>query len=113
MAYHVQGDGPHYILYMSGMLVSIDAMDDEPHVALLHRRLGSIGRLIQFDPPGLGLSDALAGELTLERIADCARAVLDALRIEWRLSARTRRPVRGCIGSDGRGPGQLPRPRRH
>ena len=82
VAYRLWGSGPLDLLYMPGVLVSVDVADDEPHLARWHRRLASIGRLIAFDPPGLGLSDAVEGELTLDRIADCARAVLDALNIE-------------------------------
>lgn len=40
-----------------GNLVSIDARDEEPHVRRFERRLGSFGRLVRFDPRGLGLSD--------------------------------------------------------
>jgi class 3 adenylate cyclase/pimeloyl-ACP methyl ester carboxylesterase len=82
VAYDAQGEGPGHILYMPGALVSIDAMADEPHVARLNRRLASIGRLVQFDPPGLGLSDASTSEVTLERIAECGRAVLDAVNVD-------------------------------
>jgi class 3 adenylate cyclase len=81
IAYRVLGGGPLDLLYMSGQVVSIEATDDEPHVARWYRRLSSIGRMVEFDLPGLGLSDAVVGELTLERIAECAQDVLDELEI--------------------------------
>ncbi len=82
VAYRLRGAGPPDLVYLAGMVASIDAIDDEPHVARWHRRLASMGRLIEFDPPGLGLSDAVVGELTLERIAEATCAVLDAVGIE-------------------------------
>jgi class 3 adenylate cyclase len=82
VAYRLDGSGSTNILYFSGEPFSIELLDDEPHVAHLIRRLAGLGRLVQFDLPGLGLSDALSTDLSMESVVDDAVGILDALGIE-------------------------------
>lgn len=80
IAYSVVGAGPIDVLAISTNTFSIDARDQEPHVAHFDRRLAALGRLIRYDPRGVGRSDPvdLAVPLTLENAARDVLAVLDA-----------------------------------
>jgi pimeloyl-ACP methyl ester carboxylesterase len=80
VAYSVTGEGPATILYVSCFTLSIDSLDEEPHVAQYFQRLAGFSRLIRFDLRGVGLSDPidLAQELTVDDVARDALAVLDA-----------------------------------
>src|SRR5579864_8147700 len=80
-AYQVLGEGPLDLLLLTGALIPIDCMDDEPVMARFQRRLSSFGRLIRFDGLGLGLSDrgSPSAPPTLEERARAAVAVLDAV----------------------------------
>jgi class 3 adenylate cyclase len=78
IAYRIDGEGPRDILYLGEMLISIEAFDDEPHVARFNRRLSAIGRLILFDGRGLGLSDREGAPFTPEGCIADALAALDA-----------------------------------
>ncbi len=84
VAYSVEGgsggEGELDVLYMSGFLLSIDAVDDEPHSARFFRRLAGLGRLIRYDRRGVGLSDPLARSdgVSIASMARDAVAVLDA-----------------------------------
>ncbi|HET6965157.1 MAG TPA: adenylate/guanylate cyclase domain-containing protein [Acidimicrobiales bacterium] len=81
IAYQVLGEGPVDLLLLTGALIPIDCMDDEPSMARFQRRLSSFGRLIRFDGPGIGLSDrgSPSAPPTLEERARAAVAVLDAV----------------------------------
>src|SRR6476659_2333014 len=59
VAYSVVGDGPIDLVYVGGYTISIDAYDDEPHLAHMWRRIASFSRLIRFDMRGIGLSDPI------------------------------------------------------
>jgi class 3 adenylate cyclase len=80
IAYDTLGDGPIDILHFTSMLISIDALDEEPRVARYYRRLASFARVIHFDAPGIGRSDPLDPdrENTVAQAALDALAVLDA-----------------------------------
>ena len=78
VAYRVQGDGELDILHLPGWMSSVESNDDEPHVARFDRRLRSIGRLIDFDLPGLGLSDGDA-DFDVDSLAASVLCVLDAV----------------------------------
>ena len=82
VAYRAEGDGVD-ILRVPGNMLAMDVLAEEPHVARYLRRLGGLGRLIQFDFRGIGRSDPVdAGtELTVEMLAHDALAVLDALEV--------------------------------
>ncbi len=82
VAYRTWGDGPIDLLYFEE--VPVDMLDDEPRLAAALIRLASIGRVISFNPRGLGLSDPLerAGAPTMEERLEDAVAVLDAVDCE-------------------------------
>jgi class 3 adenylate cyclase len=84
IAFDTVGDGPIDILNSTSMLLSIDALDDEPHVARYYRRLASFARVIHFDPRGIGLSDPIdpTRPYTAAEAAADAVAVLDAAASE-------------------------------
>jgi class 3 adenylate cyclase len=80
LAYQTVGEGPIDLLRVDEMtMVSIDALDDEPHSRRFDAALASFVRLIRFDRRGIGLSDAYTKDAppTLEQAARDALAVLD------------------------------------
>jgi class 3 adenylate cyclase len=80
IAYHVLGDGPLDLLYLSSGTISIDSIDEEPGFARFHRDLASFSRLIRMDLRGVGLSDPIDPSVppSLEQWVGDALAVLDA-----------------------------------
>jgi class 3 adenylate cyclase len=80
VAYQVTGDGPIDLLLMRAWHSHLEHEWEEPVLAGIFRRLGSLGRLIRLDRRGTGLSDRFdPSELpTLEARVDDIRAVLDA-----------------------------------
>ena len=80
IAYRVTGDGPVDLVYIPGVVNTIDAMWNEPEIAAHVSRLASFSRLILLDKRGSGLSDGLGpGEVpTVEQRMDDVRAVMDA-----------------------------------
>ena len=84
VAYQVHGDGPVDILVMRAWHSNLEHEWEEPVLAGIYRRLGSLGRVIRLDRRGAGLSDRFEpGTLpSLEDRVDDIRAVLDAARSE-------------------------------
>jgi class 3 adenylate cyclase len=84
IAYSVTGEGSLHLQHLSSYTLSIDSLDEEPHVAHYFRRLASFSRLIRHDVRGVGLSDPTdpAEGLTVEGFAADALAVLDAVGVE-------------------------------
>jgi class 3 adenylate cyclase len=82
VAYRTWGEGPLDLLYFDE--VPVDMLDDEPRLAAALNRLASMGRVISFNPRGLGLSDPLGrpGAPTMDERLDDAVAVLDAVDCE-------------------------------
>jgi class 3 adenylate cyclase len=81
VAYQVFGSGDRDILFVTGGISNIDAIWDEPTAVRFFDRLGRMGRVIQRDMRGSGVSDPIAGEtiyLPLEDNAADLVAVLDA-----------------------------------
>ncbi|MFM8302735.1 MAG: alpha/beta fold hydrolase, partial [Actinomycetota bacterium] len=83
IAYRLDGDpdGPA-LVYLRAGPISIDSFDDEPRVGAFFRRLGSFAQVIRVDPRGVGLSDPLDGEVTVDGMARDALAVVDAVGVE-------------------------------
>lgn len=80
IAYQVVGDGGVDLVWPGQTYSNIEYQWQVPPISRFLRRLGSITRLITFDPRGTGLSDRGLGETlpSLEsRMAD-ALAVMDA-----------------------------------
>ncbi len=84
LAYETRGDGPLDMLHLTGFILPIDALDEEPHVARFYRRLTSFARLIHYDPRGIGLSDPVDASYpnTVASAAIDAVAVLDAVQVD-------------------------------
>src|SRR5207247_5622614 len=56
----------------------VELLWEEPSVARFFERLASFSRLVLFDRRGSGLSDPIAGPVTLEEQMDDVLAVMDA-----------------------------------
>ncbi|HEY6609331.1 MAG TPA: adenylate/guanylate cyclase domain-containing protein [Candidatus Limnocylindria bacterium] len=84
VAYQVSGDGPIDLLVMRAWHSNLEHEWEEPVLAGIYRRLGSLGRVIRLDRRGTGLSDRFdPGALpSLEDRIDDIRAVLDAAKSE-------------------------------
>ena len=84
IAYQVNGDGPVDILVQRGWFSNLDHEWEEPVLAGVYRRLGSIGRVIRVDRRGSGLSDRLdpSSLPTIEDRIDDIRAVMASVHAE-------------------------------
>jgi class 3 adenylate cyclase len=84
VAYQVHGNGPVDILVQRGSFSNLDHEWEEPILAGIYRRLGSVGRVIRIDRRGTGLSDRIDPSAlpTIEDRMDDIRAVMDAVRAE-------------------------------
>jgi class 3 adenylate cyclase len=81
LAYQVFGAGERDIMFINGGISNIDAVWDEPSAVRFYDRLASLGRVIQYDMRGSGVSDPIPGNntwLPLEGNMDDVRAVMDA-----------------------------------
>ncbi len=80
VAYQVTGGGDVDIVLLRAWVGDIEHEWQEPVLARMLRRLGSMGRLIRLDRRGMGLSDRLIHRPppTLEERLDDIRAVMDA-----------------------------------
>jgi DNA-binding SARP family transcriptional activator/pimeloyl-ACP methyl ester carboxylesterase len=79
IAYQVVGDGPIDLVLVHGWVCSFQPGWERPQIASFYTRLARIGRLIQFDKRGTGLSDRVSGIAALEERMDDVRAVMDAV----------------------------------
>lgn len=84
VAYQVHGEGPVDILVQRGSFSNLDHEWEEPILAGIYRRLGSVGRVIRIDRRGTGLSDRFDPSVppTIEDRTDDIRAVMGAVRTE-------------------------------
>jgi pimeloyl-ACP methyl ester carboxylesterase len=80
LAYQVLGDGPTTLLLVTGWVLPMEAIWEDPAYARFVERLASSFRVILWDKRGTGLSDRVAVDRlpTLEERMDDIRAVLDA-----------------------------------
>ena len=81
LAYQVFGDGPRDILFVTSWITQVEHLWEQPHIAGLMRRLGTLGRVVIFDRRGSGMSDRVPFA-TLEEQVDDVRAVLAAAGVE-------------------------------
>jgi class 3 adenylate cyclase len=77
IAYQVIGDGPLDLLFLPGWISQVEQIWELPSLRRFFERLAVIGRVIQFDRRGTGLSDRVVGEHSLEQEVLDALAVLD------------------------------------
>ena len=85
IGYQVFGSGDRDIVFITGAITNLDAIWDEPTAVRFLDRLGEIGRVIQFDMLGSGVSDPIPHRsmwLPLEANVDTVMAVLDAVGVE-------------------------------
>jgi class 3 adenylate cyclase len=80
VAYQVTGSGNVDMVLLRAWVGDIEHEWQEPVLARMMRRLGSLGRLIRLDRRGMGLSDRMIHRPppTLEERLDDIRAVMDA-----------------------------------
>src|SRR5262245_55979713 len=79
IAYQVVGAGPVDLVLVHGSVCSFQPGWERRQIASFYTRLAAIGRLIQFDKRGTGLSDRMSGIAALEERMDDVRAVMDAV----------------------------------
>lgn len=84
VAYQVHGSGPIDMLFERGWFTNLDHEWNEPIMAGVLRRLGSIGRVIRMDRRGSGLSDRFDHAMlpTVEDRVEDIEAVLRAVDVE-------------------------------
>ena len=82
-AYQVTGEGDRAILFLSGTVTHVELRWEIPHLVRMYRRLMTFGRVLTFDPLGIGASDPLPDPPpTLDELAEHAMAVMDAAGID-------------------------------
>jgi pimeloyl-ACP methyl ester carboxylesterase len=79
IAYQVVGSGPVDLVLVHGWVCSFQPGWERPQIASFYEGLAQVGRLIQFDKRGTGLSDRVSGVAGLEERMDDVRAVMDAV----------------------------------
>jgi pimeloyl-ACP methyl ester carboxylesterase len=77
IGYQVVGDGDVWLLNMKDWGASVDGIWEHPGHRRLLRVLGSVGRVVLFDPRGVGVSDPVAGG----DLAQLENWVVDALTV--------------------------------
>jgi class 3 adenylate cyclase/DNA-binding SARP family transcriptional activator len=84
LAYQVLGDGPTTLLLVTGWVLPMEAIWEDPAYVRFVERLAASFRVILWDKRGTGLSDRVAVDRlpTLEERMDDMRAVLDAAGAE-------------------------------
>ena len=84
IAYQVLGAGPTDVVTVGAYFSNLEHDWTNPSFAREARALAELGRLIQFDARGTGLSDGLRGDRlpSLEERLDDVIAVMDAVRSE-------------------------------
>jgi class 3 adenylate cyclase len=78
IAYHVSGEGPIDLVFVTGFVSNILFGLEQPLVRRFLERLGRFARVIRFDRRGTGLSDRPRDVPTLETRMDDVRAVMAA-----------------------------------
>jgi class 3 adenylate cyclase len=83
IAWHSWGDGEPVMLDVgTSFFSSIEDVPDQPRFLRWVMGLAGIGRLLRYDPPGIGISDAGATPPTFADWADAGVKVLDAAGVE-------------------------------
>jgi DNA-binding SARP family transcriptional activator/pimeloyl-ACP methyl ester carboxylesterase len=82
IAYQVVGSGTVDLVLVHGWVCSFQPGWERPQIANFYEGLARVGRLIQFDKRGTGLSDRVSDVAALEERMDDVRAVMDAVGSE-------------------------------
>ena len=102
LAYSVTGNGPDRPALPSGYTISIDSLDEEPHVAHVVRRLSSFARLIRFDARGIGLVGSDRPRESADAVDQCADDPRGARRRRVRAGRDRRRHGSAAVRSSWR-----------
>jgi class 3 adenylate cyclase len=79
----VSGEGERAIVFLSGTVTHVEQRWEIPHLVRLYRRLMAFGRVLTFDPLGMGASDPLPDPWpTLDESAEDLTGILDAVGID-------------------------------
>jgi class 3 adenylate cyclase len=98
LAYQVTGAGAPTIVYMTGTVSHVEIRWEIPYLVRLHRRLMAIGRVVTFDPLGLGASDPLPDPPpTLDEAVAGYLQVLDAVGAERAVLVATNHGVAAAL----------------
>ncbi len=79
LAYQIGGDGPNELIHFSELNQHIDLLITDPDIHANIERAGRIGRVVFLQRRGVGLSDQVDYQPTLEQQADDVLAVMDEL----------------------------------
>ncbi len=82
IAYHIYGDAPIDLIFITGFVSNIQYGLENPLVRRLYERISRFARMIRLDRRGTGLSDRPREVPTLETRMDDVRAVMDAIGSE-------------------------------
>ena len=84
LAYQVLGDGPTTVLVVTGWVLPMESIWDDPAYARFIERLAADARVVLLDKRGTGMSDRVSVDRlpTLEQRMDDLGAVLDAVGAE-------------------------------
>ena len=84
IAYRVAGDGPRTFVFASNWFTNVETFPELPSIRPWLESMVTLGRVVFYDQPGTGLSDAFSTEIlpTLEQWTDCITAVLNAIGTE-------------------------------
>lgn len=94
IAYEVLGAGAVDLIVAPGSLSHLEVLHEQPEAERFLARLGAFATVAVFDRRGMGLSDPVAGPVTLEEQAEDLGAVIDA--------AGFRRPALFGLNDQGR-----------
>ncbi|MGC2774471.1 MAG: alpha/beta fold hydrolase, partial [Bradyrhizobium sp.] len=78
LAFQTTGTGPTDILLLPGFVSHVERIWEEPRCRALLSALGAMGRLIMFDRRGVGLSDRVGFNPSVDATAQDIETVLDA-----------------------------------
>ncbi len=82
-AYQVSGEGERAILFISGNVSHLELRWEIPHLVRMYRRLMAFGRVVTFDPLGIGTSDPLPDPPpSLGEVAENSLAIMDAAGVD-------------------------------
>lgn len=79
LAYQVFGQGERDIMFVTGGVSNIDALWDEPSAVRFFDRLARLGRVIQYDMRGSGVSDPVPGDTAWLPLEDNMHDILSVL----------------------------------
>ena len=84
LAYQVLGEGPTTVLVVTGWVLPMESIWDDPAYARFIERLAADARVVLWDKRGTGMSDRVSVDRlpTLEQRMDDLGAVLDAVGVE-------------------------------